>query len=244
MARAVGETTLQTFALDMVLLAEGSRTPTVATITAGDGAGAGGVAGDETLELDVDTDNSPLDLKAGTSLSFLDTGNNRRVQALLRDDITLTNGAPVVANVFPLRNDIPDTSTSEYVVGLLALEGVQDFSFATSDQEVDTTDTKSGPNMESALIRSDKTIDVSIIVRPNDQAFYELVTDVALAGGFYGREVYAVATYPHGGQFKGAAKIKNLQMPANQNEVEKASFQLQFQGDSFRYVPPFTYPGA
>lgn len=245
MALATQATQLKNVSLDVLLLPQGVRSPETAIITATGGSDGppivpAAAVGATVIELDVDEDASPLDVAAGTSLSFL--VGTKRVQVLLAEDATLTNGTPVEVACFPLVDEIPFNDTpyaAEYVVGLKELAGVNDFSMSASPQDVDTTDTKSGFGMESALVRSDITFDISGITRVGDEGFFTVIVPVSLDGGLFGREIFAVLTYPDGSQHKGAAKVKNLSMPGNPSEVSKYSFQLQMQGSSYRYVSPF-----
>lgn len=231
MPRPAGEVQLKNTTLEVLLLPVGSRTVTEITVTNGAIANAGA----ETMSLSASAN---TDIKAGVSLSFLD-GTTRK-QALITDDYSLTS-TPSTVNVAGLINNIGNAATAKFVAGLIPLFGIQEFSFSASPSEVDTTNTQSGYGMESALIRADKTIDISGIQIINDRALYAVIKQVAVAGAFFGREIYAVFTYADGQQFRGAAKIKNYSEPGNQNEVKKFSFQLQFQGDSFQYFAPHTY---
>ena len=248
MALATQATQLKNVSLDVLLLPQGVRNPPVATITATGGAAGppevpAAAVGATSLMLDVNEAASPLDVAAGTSLSFL--VGTKRVQVLLAEDATLTEGTPVNVACFPLVDEIPFNATpyaAEYVVGLKELAGVNDFSLSASPQEVDTTDTKSGFGMESELVRSDLTFDISGISRKGDEGLYGVIVPVSLDGGLFGREIFAVLNYPDGSQHKGAAKVKNLSMPGNPSEVSKYSFQLQFQGSSYQFVTPHTFP--
>ena len=236
MARAVGSIILQNASLDLVLLPIGSRTPPTITLTA-----SAAAANDTTIDIAGETGDTQT-LNAGASFSFEDTANNRRVQVVLDQDVTLTEDTPVAAAIFPLKADVPVGATATFIDGVLPMEGLQSFDLSTSDTSVDTTDTKSGSGTEVALIRASKTVNCSFIIRPNNRAFFELVQNVALkGGGFYGREVYATLTLPDGERKEGAALIQNYQEPGNQNEVRRASFDLVFQGDSFTVLSGYTY---
>lgn len=246
MALATQATQLKNVSLDVLLLPQGVRNPATAIITAeggsdGNPAEPAAAVGATSLLLDVNEAASPIDLAAGTSLSF-EVGT-KRVQVLLADDVTLTHDTQVNASCFPLVDEIPFNSNpyeAEYVVGLKALAGVNSFSMSAAPQEVDTTDTKSGFGMESELVRSDITFDISGIARKGDEGLYSVIVPVSLDGGLFGREIFAVLTYPDGSQHKGAAKVKNLSMPGDPNEVIRYDFQLQMQGSSYSYITPLT----
>ena len=248
MALATQATQLKNVSLDVLLLPQGVRNPATATITATGGAAGppevpAAAVGATSLLLDVNEAASPLDVAAGTSLSFL--VGTKRVQVLLAEDATLTDDTPVSVACFPLVDEIPFNATphaAEYVVGLKALAGTVDTSLSAAPQEVDTTDTKSGFGMESELVRSDITFEISGISRRGDEGLYGVIIPVSLTAGLFGREIYAVLTYPDGSQHKGAAKVKNLNLPSNPSEVAKYSFSLQMQGSSYEFVTPFTFP--
>lgn len=224
-----GETQLKNFTMDVLLLPKGLRTTTQFNIVSG-----GAVEGAGTINLS--TQVGTVLINGGNSLSFLN--GTRRVQILVLADATLTT-APTTVAVSELTDGVDAGAIAVYTQGLLPLAGVQDFALSTSDQEVDTTNVLSGYGTESALIRAGKTFNVSFIQIPNDAGLYFVIKKVALQGAFYGREVYATATYPDGEIHRGAAKVKNFSQPGNQNEVKKGSFDLEFQGISYEYINPF-----
>jgi len=224
-----GETQLKNFTMDVLLLPKGSRATTLVNVVSG-----GAVEGAGTINLSVAA--GTLFINGGNSLSFLN--GTRRVQVLNLVDVTLTT-TPAPVAVSELTDGVDAGAIAVYVQGLIPLAGVQDFALSTSDQEVDTTNVLSGYGTESALIRAGKTFNVSFIQIPNDAGLYSVIKRVALQGAFYGREVYAVATYPDGEIHRGAAKVKNFSQPGNQNEVKKGSFDLEFQGISYEFINPF-----
>ena len=226
-----GETQLKNFTMDVLLLAKGSRVTTRVNIVSG-----GAAEGAGTINLSSPT--GAVFVNGGNSLSFLN--GNRRVQVLVLADVTITT-APTAVSVSELTDGVDSGAIAVYIQGLLPLAGVQDFALSTSDQEVDTTNVLSGYGTESALIRAGKTFNVSFIQIPNDAGLYSIVKRVALQGAFYGREVYAVATFPDGEIHRGAAKVKNFSQPGNQNEVKKGSFDLEFQGISYEFISPFPF---
>lgn len=232
--RPAGEVQLKNATLEVMILPAGSRATTVRTVTGPD---TEVEIGSETIELTIDTDD---DIEAGTSLSFKASGGTTRSHVLITEDVSLTTTA-TEAKCEPLIAAVEADATADFISGLVPLFGLQNYSFQTSPQEVDTTNSQSGYGQESALVRSDKTIDIDGIQVPGDKALYDVIKAVAMEGGNFGREVYAVFTYPDGEILRGAAKIKQYSEPGNQNEVKKYAFQLQFQGASFERVAPVTF---
>lgn len=240
MPRSVGETQLKNTTLEVMLLPRGSRTVTEAVITAG----AAANAGDTTLSLSGDA--AGRQIRSGTSLSFgpvTMSNGSRRKQALIIDDATLGT-TPSNINCAPLIDNITNGDTAKFVLGLVPVFGVQEFSFAASDQTVDTTDTQSGAGTESAVIRSGLEFTINCIERISDYGLTGIIKQVGLNFGLKGREVYAVLTYPDGEIHRGAAKVMNYSQPGNQNEVKRGNFTLQFQGESYRYIPAYGFDGT
>jgi len=231
MPRVSGETQLKNATLELLLLPKNSRTVTSVNVTNTIAA----LESAATLSL---TSATPIPVLGGTSVSFLD--GSQRKQALILDDINLTS-SPLVVNISPLTDAISANVVAPLIGGLIPLFGIQGFNFGAQPQEVDTTNTQSGFGMESALVRSDKTLDISGIQIPGDRALYAIVKQVADSGAFFGREIYAVFTYPDGEIRRGAAKIKNYQEPGTQNEIKKYSFQVQFQGNGYERFASFIY---
>jgi hypothetical protein len=151
------------------------------------------------------------------------------------------SATPATVPISPLVTAIGATSVAPLISGLFPVFGIQEFNYQTQPQEVDTTNLQSGSGMESALVRSDRTYDVSGIAIPGDQALFNIVKKVAEDDAFFGREVYFVCTTPDGEVKRAAAKVKNYSESGNQNEVRKYSFQLQAQGSSFVRLSPYTF---
>ena len=193
---------------------------------------ANAALGDISLDVTSDTD---TDIKAGTGLAFLD--GNDRIHVLVTQDATVTTVGTTL-EVSPLEFDINAAATASFYEGLLPLSGIQDFTFNTSTQEVDTTTVRSGTNMESELVRSDKTIDFSGVIVKGDAGLFLVVKRVAEDTAFFGRPVLMVFTLPDGERRAGAVLIKNYSEAGNQNEVRRYSFTAQFQGDSYLREDP------
>ena len=82
------------------------------------------------------------------------------------------------------------------------------------------------------MVRFDRTVAVSGVTMAGDRALETIVKRIVFDTAYTNREVYAVATYPNGEKYEGAAKIMGYSSPGNQNEVAKYQFNLQFQGDT------------
>ncbi len=230
----VGETQLKNFILQMVLLPKGSRTPTRRTVTASSAVAEGATTASLTTA-------SATTVKAGTALSFAAASSpTERQQLIIVDDASLSS-TPASAAIIPAEKAIASNSTASYVVGLIPLMGVQEFALQGQTQTVDTTNTLSGSGTEMASIRSSKTYSVSGIQIIADPGLETIVKPVGLDNALFGREVYVQAIYPDGEVIEGAAKISNLSLPGNQNEVKRYSFELMIMGSSYNRVAPYYF---
>ncbi|NEN94473.1 MAG: hypothetical protein F6K50_02710 [Moorea sp. SIO3I7] len=227
MPRPFGETQLKNTTLEVLLLPYRSRTVTEQTITLAADAATGATSISATAE-------ASTTIKAGTGLSF--SGNDRRHVLVIEDATVATTATDIT--ISPAIADISTASTATFITGLVPLFGIQEFNYATQPQEVDTTNLQSGSGMESVLVRSDRTYDVSGITIPGDEALFKIIKPVAEDDALFGREVYFVCTTPDGEVRRGAAKVKNFSESGNQNEVKRYSFQLQVQGSSFVRISP------
>ena len=235
----VGETQLKNFILQMVLLSQGSRTPTRRVIR-NDAAIAVG-ATTASLKAPASFVGSTV-IRAGSSLSFAAASTpTERQQIIVVDQITLTDDTPGTANILPAEKAVADESTASFVIGLIPLMGVQDFALQGQSQTVDTTNTLSGSGTEMASIRQSKTYSVSGIQIIADPCLETIVKAVGLDNALFGREVYVQAIYPDGEVIEGAAKISNLSLPGNQNEVKRYSFELMIMGSSYNRVAPYYF---
>lgn len=183
-------------------------------------------------------------IKAGTSLRFINTtavGNIvKHGQVLVTTDVTIGTVATVV-QCSPLRFALEATATSTFLPGMLPIYGLQDFSLQTQDTEVDITHTLSGVGTEVDLIRSAKTFNFSLVQVPYDRGMETIAKSVLLDATNYAKEVHLQLSYPDGEMITGAAKLRNLQLPGNQNEVKKISFEGTVMGESFRRLSAYTF---
>ena len=128
------------------------------------------------------------------------------------------------------------------MTGLIPLCGINQIDLANQETQVDTTNLQSGSGTEYALVRVARSYTINGIALAGDECLETIVKPVAAFNSeFLGREVYAVATFPDGERLAGTAKITAFNMPANQNEVKKYSFNLTFQGRAFNWTAPYTF---
>ncbi len=227
MTRPTKSIILQNYTLELLMLPLNSRVIDRRTITVE----LPVTENDESVSLTSSAANTAI--KAGTSLSFGASGQ-RRHQLLILEDATLgTTGVNVKIARTP--REIPagaSTYTADFIAGLTPLFGIQGFDLQSQETTVDITNTQSGSGMESTMVRFDRTVAVSGVTMAGDRALETIVKRIVFDTAFTNREVYAVATYPNGEKYEGAAKIMGYSSPGNQNEVAKYQFNLQFQGDT------------
>lgn len=189
---------------------------------------------------------SPTVIKEGTGLSFLapavqGESIRTRIQVLAAEDKNIVHGSTATdLKVVGLDRTIAANSTAILIEGLLPLSGIQTLDLSNQETQVDTTSFQSGSGTEMAMIRVARAYSVSGIALAGDEALERVIKPVAgFQGEFFGREIYAVATFPDGERLAGAAKVTAFNFPANQNEVKKYSFTLTFMGKSFEWNPPY-----
>ncbi|MFM6236706.1 MAG: phage tail tube protein [Dolichospermum sp.] len=232
MTRPVQDIILQDYTLDIRLLPVNSRAVVKNVITFESAA----ILGATTVSL---TAASSTTIEAGTSVSFAAASSpTERQQVLFTSDATITSTATNFA-VAPLKKAIADNSVGDFVVGTVPLFGIQTMDVQNQETQVDTTNFQSGSGTEMAIVRNARTLNISGIVKVGDMAYTNIIQKVSLDSAFINREIYAIATFPDGEKFEGAAKIMGLNMPANQNEVKKYTFNLTFLGDSFIWTPGY-----
>ena len=239
MTRPTKSIILQNYTLEMMMLPLNSRAISKVVIST-----AGASENAETLPLTA-TGVNPADtsftIKAGTSLSF-GASNQRRHQVLFVQDVVFVDGSPDTITTSPkiarLMRDLP-ASSAEFILpaiagsgGMTPLFGIQGFDLQSQETTVDTTNTQSGSGMESTMVRFDRTIAITGVTMQGDRALETIVKRIVFDTAYTNREIYAVATYPNGEKYEGAAKIMGYSSPGNQNEVAKYQFNLQFQGDT------------
>lgn len=226
MSRPTKSIILQNYTLELLRLPLNSRVVDRRTITVE----LPVTENDDSVSLTSSAANT--DIKAGTSLSFGASGQ-RRHQLLILEDATLgLTGVNVKVARTPREIPIGATYTADFIAGLTPLFGIQGFDLQSQETTVDTTNTQSGSGMESTMVRFDRTIAVSGVTMQGDRALETIVKQIVFDTAYTNREVYAVATYPNGEKYEGAAKIMGYSSPGNQNEVAKYQFNLQFQGDT------------
>lgn len=232
MPRPFADIILQDYTLDLTMLPLNSRAVTQVTITVTEP----GVIGAQSITV---SSSANITIKAGTSISVAAPATpTERQQILFVEDASIT-ATPAAFDIAPLKKAIADNSVGTIPSGLTPLFGIQTMDVATQETQVDTTNFQSGSGTEMAIIRNSRTLNISGIVKAGDLAYTNIIQKVTLDSAFLNREIYAVATFPDGEKFEGATKVMGLNMPANQNEVKKYSFNLTFLGDSFIWTPGY-----
>lgn len=217
--RPVQTVILQNYTLDLKLLPENTRSVTTATITAPSGA----VEGATTLSV-ATTAGVTYTIAAGTSLNFVAPSNpNNRQQALVLANATLNGTTTVTLSIAPLLDPIAVNSTSRLVQDMFPLLGITSFGLQPSPTIVDTTHSQSGSGTSSAIIRSKREISVEGIEYVGDIALEQFVKRTHFDPVYMNRELYAIATYPNGARFEGAAKATALNLTGTPMEVMKLS---------------------
>jgi hypothetical protein len=223
--RPVGTIPYTNSTLEVLLLPRRSRAVTQRIITVDATVPVEG----QTASLLSDADGTII--KAGTSLSFIDTGNpQERQQLLIIEDVTLTT-SPTVVSVSPAFRAIAADSTAGFVEGLSPLFGIQTYDLTRTDTTSDVTNLQSGTGTEAAKVRQGRMFQVSGVEIEGDFALNQIIKYAANLPSYINREIHAVLTRPNGERFAGTALTMNYTEPANQNEVMRYSFQLQYQGD-------------
>lgn len=179
-------------------------------------------------------------IRGGTSFSFIDPDNpEERQQLLVKEDVILTT-SPQTVQVSPTFRAIAADSVAGFVDGLIPLFGIQTFDLTRTDTTVDVTNMQSGTGTEVAKVRQGRVFQVSGIEIEGDFGLNRVIKPAANYNPWINREVYAVLTRPNGERFEGAAITMNYTEPANQNEVLRYSFQLQYQGDPI-WTPAYQF---
>jgi len=201
----------------------------------------------------------PVTIPVGAALSFggskiatksdssatINAGQTLTVSDLTVSGANLVSGdSASVPSVITASSSTSITSgnAARFLTGLIPLCGINQIDLANQETQVDTTNLQSGSGTEYALVRVARSYTINGIALAGDECLETIVKPVAAFNSeFLGREVYAVATFPDGERLAGTAKITAFNMPANQNEVKKYSFNLTFQGRAFNWTAPYTF---
>ena len=198
---------------------------------------------------------TPFTIREGSGLSFIPaSGARARRHCIVSADKEIATSGTGSIEVQGLDKDIPANSTLVYPIigqsvndgitttGLYPLAGITQIDLANQETQVDTTNFQSGSGTEMALIRVARSYTISGIALAGDEVLENIIKPVAGFKGFmFNREIYAVAMFPDGERLRGVAKITAFNMPANQNEVKKYSFNLTFQGRAFAWDAPYVF---
>lgn len=237
--RPVQTVILQNYTLDLKLLPENTRSVTTATITATSGASEGATSLSVATTAGIN-----YTIAAGTSLSFIAPSSpNIRQQALVLANATLSGATTVTLTVAPLLDAIAANSTSRLVQDMFPLLGITSFGLQPSPTVVDTTHSQSGSGTSSAIIRSKREISVEGIEYVGDIALEQFIKRTHFDPVYMNRELYAIATYPNGARFEGAAKSTALNLTGTPMEVMKYTFTLEFQ-DDWIWTPAYYATGG
>ncbi|MGA1402435.1 MAG: hypothetical protein ACO312_04780 [Candidatus Nanopelagicaceae bacterium] len=223
----------------MKLLPENTRSVTAATITATSLAAEGAT----TISV-ATTAGINYTIAAGTSLSFVAPSNPTiRQQVLVLANATLSGATTVTLTVAPLLDSIAANSTARLVQDMFPLLGITSFGLQPSPTVVDTTHSQSGSGTSSAIIRSKREISVEGIEYVGDIALEQFIKRTHFDPVYMNRELYAIATYPNGAKFEGAAKSTALNLTGTPMEVMKYTFTLEFQ-DDWIWTPAYYATGG
>jgi hypothetical protein len=237
--RPVQTVILQNYTLDLKLLPENTRSVTAATITVTSLAAEGST----TISV-ATTAGINYTIAAGTSLSFVAPSSPTiRQQALVLANATLSGTTTVTLTVAPLLDAIAANSTARLVQDMFPLLGITSFGLQPSPTVVDTTHSQSGSGTSSAIIRSKREISVEGIEYVGDIALEQFIKRTHFDPVYMNRELYAIATYPNGSKFEGAAKSTALNLTGTPMEVMKYTFTLEFQ-DDWIWTPAYYATGG
>lgn len=175
----------------------------------------------------------------------INAGQTVSVSGITVGETTLVSGdSALVPTAITASASVSITSghAARFLTGLIPLCGINQIDLANQETQVDTTNLQSGSGTEYALVRVARSYTINGIALAGDECLETIVKPVAAFNSeLLGREVHAVATFPDGERLAGAAKITAFNMPANQNEVKKYSFNLAFQGRAFTWTAPYTF---
>ena len=238
-SRPVQTIILQNYTLDLKLLPENTRSVSAVTLT------VTSTAAESSTSLSVSAAAGVnYTIAAGTSLSFVAPSSpTNRQQALVLANATLNGTTPVSLTVAPLLDPIAVNSTSRLVQDMFPLLGITSFGLTPSPTIVDTTHSQSGSGTSSALVRTKREISIEGIEYANDIALEQFVKRTFFDPSYMNRELYAIATYPNGARFEGAAKATALTLNGTPMEVLKYTFTLEFQ-DEVSWTPAYYATGG
>jgi len=159
-------------------------------------------------------------LPAGTALYF--GGSNKVVVA---NDVTIAPGAsatnvatePITAS---LAADVTATTWA-----LLSILSPTDIPNVSSDTMVDRKDLSYGLQSAQVKVATAFQPQIVVIVHPEDKAFYNIIYPASNGS----ESIFAHILYGGGLHAFGPAKVSNLNIPGTINEIQRATFTLDFQ---------------
>lgn len=205
--------------VELIMLPDGVRVPTLRTLTLTSGAAIGATS------LSIAT--LPTSLGSESKLKFGST------------NVVLTDGAQFQATSLAIEplTAVLATGATATTLGLRQLLGVTDSSINSSTNTVDVSNFKSGYGMESKTTGVDRTVSVSLNQIDGDFALDRIIKPILFDDAFAEREVYVQITRPNGEKYEGAAQVRNVNQPTAMRDVAKMTLEFQFQGKSFKFTP-------
>ena len=214
--------------LDIGWLPKGLRVAPTYTITAT----AAAAIGDESITVTASIDN--LLLQAGTILPF------GAQKVIVTDDTVVDSATDTNLPVRELTAAIADNDTA-VTKALLTVLGLTEASPNAETQTEDTTNFLSGFGQENVIVGANRMVQCSGNVIVGDRAMDTILKPLSLDDEKVRREIWAELVMPSGEKFVGAAKVGSLSNSVSLRSIQKFSFQLMFQGLSFKHTPATTY---
>lgn len=215
--------------LDIGWLSLNSRTPQSYILTAD----AAAAINDEEIAVTSSIDN--LLIQAGTKLTFGSQTVQVAIDAVV-DSATATT--LVLAN--PLTAAIAAADEAE-TKALLTVLGLTEGSPNAESQTVDKTNFLSGFGQEMVVTGLNRTVQCSGNTVIGCRATDRILKQVSMNDEKARREIYAELNMPSGERFEGAAIVQSYNTTVGLRDIQKYSFQLVFQGLSFKHTPATVY---
>lgn len=200
--------------------------PAITTLTVDTGSTL--AVGSTTVPLTTDS-TTGTKLVAGTALYF--DGTNKVVVAA---DVTVATGAVATdVTVEPTTATLADAAIAT-TWGLLSILSPSDIPNVSSDTMVDRKDLTFGLQGSQVKVGTAFQPQIAAIVHPDDEAFYNLIYPASNGA----ESLFVHLVYNGGLHAFGPAKVSNLNIPGAINEIQRATFTLDFQAP---YAKPTKY---
>jgi hypothetical protein len=158
-------------------------------------------------------------LRAGEVLHF---GSNRAIVAV--ETSVPTGATPTSVPVEALAAQIADAATAT-TWNLKRILAPSDIPNVSSDTMVDRKDLTYGLQGSQVKVGTAFAPQIAAIVHPEDDAFFELIYPASSGA----QSIFAHIAYNGGLHAFGSAKVSNLSIPGAINEIQRATFTLDFQ---------------